>query len=67
MAVNRVVLQHMSLNPLEEHEAYPPSDYSLNADEKSNILPLHDVNTEDDCTSMFSLSPPTISGKRQAR
>lgn len=64
MAVNRVVLQHMSLNLLEEHEAYPP-DYSLNADEKCNILPLYDANTEDDCTSMFSSSPPTISGKRQ--
>ena len=65
MAVNRVVLQHMSLNLLEEHEATP--DYSLNADEKSNILPLRDANTEDDCTSMFSSSPPIISGKRQTR
>jgi MAP kinase interacting serine/threonine kinase len=60
MAVNRVVLQHMSLNLLEENEPSSPASYSLNADEKSNMLPSHQEKNEDDCTTMLTTTPPAI-------
>lgn len=60
MAVNRVVLQHMSLNLMEENELYPPAAYSLNADEKSNMLPSHEEKNEDESTAMLAASPPAI-------
>jgi MAP kinase interacting serine/threonine kinase len=67
MAVNRVVLQHMSLNLLEENEPDPPAAYSFNADEKSNMLPSHEEKNEDDFTTMFETSPPALLTKGQSR
>lgn len=62
MAVNRVVLQHMSLNVLEEHEHFPRNEHSLNADEKSNMLPSHGYqeDDEDQCATMYATSPALI-------
>jgi MAP kinase interacting serine/threonine kinase len=65
MAVNRVVLQHMSLNLLEENEIFPPADYSFNADEKSNILPSTKDNNEDGCATVINTSPSTLLTKGQ--
>jgi len=55
MAVNRVVLQHMSLNMLEEIESYHPVSNSLNIDEDCNIFPPIESN-EDFGTIMFTTS-----------
>lgn len=42
MAVNRVVLQHMSLNMLEELEAYHPNSSSFDINEESNFASSKD-------------------------
>jgi len=55
MAVNRVVLQHMSLNMLEEIESYHPVSNSLNIDEDCNLFPPIESN-EDFGTIMFTTS-----------
>ena len=55
MAVNRVVLQHMSLNMLEEIESYHPVSNSLNIDEDCNIFPPIETN-EDFGTIVFTTS-----------
>ena len=62
MAVNRVVLQHMSLNFLEEYELSPPITYK-NADVDGKRVMFKDEDEEDidDCATMFGTSPPAIS------
>jgi len=54
MAVNRVVLQHMSLNMLEEIESYHPVSNSFHLDEDCNIFPSIEAAEEDFETLAFS-------------
>lgn len=57
MAVNRVVLQHMSLNMLEEVDSYHPASNSFNIDDDCNIFSPIEGNEEEFGTIMLSTSP----------
>jgi MAP kinase interacting serine/threonine kinase len=51
MAVNRVVLQHMSLNMLEEIEPYHSASNSFSPDEGSNAASTNETSNEEFSTS----------------
>ena len=54
MAVNRVVLQHMSLNMLEDLEAYHPNSSSFDINEESNFASSKDQNHDAYATIEFT-------------
>ena len=60
MAVNRVVLQHMSLNMLEEVEPYLPVSNSFYVNEDSN-MPSFNETKQDEFSSKSSTSPDVLS------
>lgn len=61
MAVNRVVLQHMSLNLLEEGELYPSVENSFLIDDDSNMM-LSTEKNEACLKTSLSTSQELLSG-----
>ena len=61
MAVNRVVLQHMSLNMLEEIETYLPVSNSFYGNEDSNMPTLNETKHDDFPSKILSTSPDILS------
>ena len=57
MAVNRVVLQHMSLNMLEEVDSYHLAPNTFHIDDDCNIFSPIEGNEEEFGTIMLSTSP----------
>ena len=62
MAVNRVVLQHMSLNLLEEGELYPSIENSFHINDDSNLLSSNDEKNEECLNKTLTTSQELLSG-----
>ena len=61
MAVNRVVLQHMSLNMFEEIEPYLPVSNSFYVNEDSNMKTLKETEHDEFSSKVLSTSPDILS------